>query len=55
VEVLYDIDIQAQEVARGHGIRLERPPALNVDPMFIEQLAELIRDRATAVGWLRTT
>lgn len=53
VEILYDIDIQAQEVARAHGMRLERPAALNTDPLFIEQLADLIRDKATTVGWLQ--
>lgn len=55
VEILYDIDIQAQKVARKYGIHLERPPALNVDPLFIEQLADLIRDKAAAAGWLQTT
>jgi len=50
VEILYDIDIKAQQVARAHGVRLERPPALNDDPLFIETLAGLIRDRASA--WL---
>jgi protoporphyrin/coproporphyrin ferrochelatase len=44
VEILYDIDVQAQEVARAYGVRLERPPALNDDPEFIEQLAELVAD-----------
>jgi ferrochelatase len=52
VEILYDIDIQAQAVARQHGIRLERPPSLNDDPVFIGQLAGLIRERAHAAGWL---
>lgn len=52
VEILYDIDIQAQEVAREHGIHLERPPALNTDPLFIEQLADLIRAKAEDAGWL---
>ncbi len=52
VEILYDIDIQAQEVAREHGMRLERPPALNDDPVFIRQLADLVRERAAAAGWL---
>lgn len=51
VEILYDIDIQAQQVARDHGIRLERPPALNTDPLFIEQLADLVRQNAAAAGW----
>jgi hypothetical protein len=33
-------------------MRLERPPALNDDPVFIGQLAGLIRERAHAAGWL---
>lgn len=50
VEVLFDIDIEAQAVARRLGIRLERPPSLNDDPVFVEALAELVRDRAGS--WL---
>jgi protoporphyrin/coproporphyrin ferrochelatase len=53
VEILYDIDIQAQEVARAHGMRLERPPALNTDPLFIGQLARLVRARAESAGWMQ--
>lgn len=52
VEILYDIDIQAREVAEAHDARLERPPALNTDPLFIRQLADLIEDRAQAMGWI---
>ncbi len=52
VELLYDIDVEAQAVARELGLRLERPPALNDDPGFITQLASLIRHRAEEVGWL---
>jgi ferrochelatase len=47
VEILYDIDIQAQQVARELGIRLERPPALNDDPVFISTVAEIIKEHAT--------
>ena len=43
VEILYDIDIQGQEIARELGMRLERPPALNTDPLFISALADTIR------------
>ena len=43
VEILFDIDHRAAEVAAGLGIRLERPPALNDDPVFIAALAELVR------------
>ena len=46
VEILFDIDHKAAAVAADLGIRLERPPALNDDPVFIAALAELVRDRA---------
>lgn len=52
VEILYDIDVQAQEVARAAGIRLERPPALNDDPVFVATLAGIVRRTAAATGWL---
>ncbi len=50
VELLFDIDHRAAEIAAGLGIRLERPPALNDDPVFVAQLAQLVRERADA--WL---
>lgn len=43
VEILFDIDIEAQEAAQNVGIRLERPPALNTDPIFIDQLAAIVQ------------
>jgi len=46
VEVLFDIDIRARARADELGMRLERPPALNDDPVFIGALAELVRSRA---------
>lgn len=44
VEMLFDIDIKAQAVAREHNIRLERPPALNDDPLYIEALYDLVQE-----------
>lgn len=41
LEVLYDIDIEAQGVARPLGIRLERARSMNTDPTFIAALADL--------------
>jgi ferrochelatase len=41
LEVLYDIDIEAQAVARDAGIRLERARSMNDDPTFIAGLADL--------------
>jgi ferrochelatase len=46
VEMLFDIDIKAQAIAREHNVHLERPPALNTDPLFIEALADLIQEGA---------
>jgi ferrochelatase len=46
VELLFDIDHRAAEIASGLGMRLERPPALNDDPVFIATLAELVRGRS---------
>jgi protoporphyrin/coproporphyrin ferrochelatase len=41
LEVLYDIDIEAQGVARSVGVRLERARSMNDDPTFIAGLADL--------------
>ena len=53
VEILFDVDVRARGAADGLGVRLERPPALNDDPVFIEALAELVRARAAR--WLEAT
>ncbi|MCB0033453.1 MAG: ferrochelatase, partial [Anaerolineales bacterium] len=52
VEILFDIDIEAQKAAAENGVRLERPPALNTDPVFMQQLADLIQQRAAEEGWV---
>jgi ferrochelatase len=41
LEVLYDIDIEAQAVAREAGVRLERARSLNTHPAFIAGLADI--------------
>lgn len=53
VEILFDIDIQAQAMAHSLGVRLERPPALNTDPLFIQTLVEQIEN--AAAEWLVTS
>jgi protoporphyrin/coproporphyrin ferrochelatase len=50
VELLFDIDQRARAVAERLGLRLERPPALNDDPEFVDALAGLVRARAA--HWL---
>ncbi len=52
VEILFDIDIEAQKAAKACGVRLERPSALNTDPVFMKQLADLIVAKADEQGWL---
>ena len=41
LEVLYDIDIEAQAAAREVGIRLERARSMNDDPTFVAGLADV--------------
>jgi ferrochelatase len=41
VEVLYDIDIRVAQIARQHGLRVERTPMLNDTAPLIEALSAL--------------
>lgn len=41
VEVLYDLDIEAQQIAREAGVRMERAPTVGDHPEFIAMLAEI--------------
>lgn len=43
VEVLYDLDIGVQAVARSAGVRVERTPMLNDSPPLIAALANLVQ------------
>lgn len=52
VEILFDIDVKAQTAAKANGVRLERPSSLNTDPVFMQQLADLIVEKAEEQGWL---
>ena len=42
-EILFDIDVQAQEVARRYGVRLTRTASLNTSPTFISALVDIVR------------
>jgi len=44
-EILFDVDVQAQTVARRHGITLGRTESLNTSPAFIRALADIVRVR----------
>jgi len=52
VEILYDIDVAYQAVARRLGVRLERMRSLNEDAMLIACLADLVRTEAARRGWV---
>ncbi|MCY0879489.1 MAG: ferrochelatase [Firmicutes bacterium] len=43
LEVLYDLDIQAQRHARSLGLHMERTRSFNDDPAFIAVLADIVR------------
>jgi ferrochelatase len=45
VEILFDLDIEAQEIARTHGIRLVRSETLNTSLDFIQGLGKMIMQR----------
>jgi ferrochelatase len=45
LEVLFDIDIQAQELAHELGLNLVRTTSLNDDPAFMSMLAEVVAAR----------
>ncbi|MBI3325944.1 MAG: ferrochelatase [Nitrospinae bacterium] len=43
MEILYDIDIVAQRIAKKKGLSLMRTTSLNTSPCFIEALADVVR------------
>lgn len=45
LEILYDVDIEAQEVARELGIELRRARSMNDDPTFIAGIADVLERR----------
>lgn len=50
LEILYDIDYEAQQAAKEHGVTLKRTEMLNAAPDFIDGLAELIQQRVADPG-----
>ena len=52
VEILYDIDIVYQSLAKKLDVQLERIVMLNDDPQMIRGLAGLVRQTAQEAGWL---
>ncbi|HEY3313143.1 MAG TPA: ferrochelatase [Anaerolineales bacterium] len=53
VEILYDIDVVYQKLARSLGVQLERIEMLNTAPQMISGLAGLVRQAAQEAGWIK--
>ena len=49
-EILFDIDVQAAQAARGAGATLRRTPSLNTAPTFIRTLAALAAQTAAGLS-----
>lgn len=52
VEILYDIDIVYQKLARELGVQLERIEMLNDSPEMMRGLVGLVRETAQEAGWV---
>jgi len=44
VEILYDLDVEARQIAEKHGVRLERTESMNTDPGFLAALSAIVRE-----------
>jgi protoporphyrin/coproporphyrin ferrochelatase len=45
IEVIYDLDVEAQAIARERAINMVRVPAVGVHPKFLQMIRELIEER----------
>jgi protoporphyrin/coproporphyrin ferrochelatase len=50
LEILYDLDVEAQAFGREKGIRIRRTQSFNVRPEFIEALAQVVTDALVRVA-----
>jgi ferrochelatase len=49
-EILFDIDVQAAQVAREFSTTLRRTESLNTSPLFIAMLEDLVRSRLASLA-----
>jgi len=49
LEVLYDLDIEAQALAGKLGMHLERTEMLNTEPLYMETLSDVVRSKKTTL------
>jgi ferrochelatase len=45
IEVIYDLDVEAQAIARERGVNMVRAPTVGVHPKFLQMIRELIEER----------
>jgi ferrochelatase len=50
LEVLYDLDIEAADVAHQAGVGFARTQMPNADPAYLDVLADIVRDHLAAEG-----
>ena len=55
IEVLFDLDIEAREVANDVGIELRRAGAVGTHPLFVAMLADLVEERLAPESGARAT
>ena len=48
LEILYDLDVEAREVAEKLGVHMVRATSVGTHPRFVSMLRELIQERTTA-------
>jgi ferrochelatase len=53
IETLYEIDILYKELAEKMGITIRRTESLNVHPLFIDGLRDIVEQRVRESGWIR--
>ena len=47
LEILYDLDIEARQLAEEAGLRFERTRMPNADPEYLDVLAAVVREHLT--------
>ncbi|MGZ5352358.1 MAG: ferrochelatase [Actinomycetota bacterium] len=50
LETLYDLDVEARQIAEEAGVRLVRTEMPNADPAFVEALASVVREHLAAAS-----
>ena len=49
LEILYDLDIEARQMAEEAGLRFERTRMPNADPAYLDVLAAVVREHLAEV------